>query len=93
MNRRLYIAAYDIANPRRLRLALQLVKAYATGGQKSAYECWLNDAEKAELLLDMALALDEMQDSFMLIGLDPRGRVRTLGIALAPVDPDIFYIH
>lgn len=93
MDRRLYLAAYDIANPRRLRLALELVKGYATGGQKSAYECWLSDHEKAELLLDIAMTLDEQQDSFLLIGLDPRARVQTLGTAEAPANPDTFYIH
>lgn len=93
MTRRLYLACYDIANPRRLRLALEQIKGYATGGQKSAYECWLSDAEKAELLLDMALALDENQDSFLLIGLDPRSRVQTLGVAETPSDPETFYIH
>lgn len=93
MDRRLYLAAYDIANPRRLRLALELVKGYATGGQKSAYECWLSDHEKAGLLLDMAMTLDEQQDSFLLIGLDPRSRVQTLGTAEPPANPDTFYIH
>lgn len=93
MNRRLYLAAYDVRNPRRLRLSLELVKAYATGGQKSAYECWLSESEKTNLLHDMALVLEEGEDRFLLIGLDPRAHVRTLGKAAPPVDPDTFYIH
>ena len=93
MDRRLYLAAYDIAHPRRLKLSLELVKGYATGGQKSAYECWLSDGEKAALLHDMALVLEEGKDSFLLIGLDPRARVHVLGQAEEPSDPETFYIH
>lgn len=93
MDRRLYLAAYDVAHHRRLRLSLELVKGYATGGQKSAYECWLSEGEKSALLHDMALVLEEDEDSFLLIGLDPRSRVETLGTAETPADPDLFYIH
>ena len=93
MTRRLYLAAYDVAHPRRLKLSLELIKGYATGGQKSAYECWLSDGEKTALLHDMALVLEEAQDSFFLIGLDPRSPVHVLGQAEAPADPDTFYIH
>lgn len=93
MPRRLYLAAYDVAHPRRLKLSLELVKGYATGGQKSAYECWLSEGEKSALLHDMALVLEEGKDSFLLIGLDPRSPVQTLGQAEPPADPDLFYIH
>lgn len=92
MSRRLYLAAYDVAHPRRLKLSLELIKGYATGGQKSAYECWLSEGEKTALLHDMALVLDEDADSFLLIGLDPRAQVHTLGRAATPADPDTFYI-
>lgn len=93
MPRRLYLAAYDITHPRRLRIALERVKGYATGGQKSAYECWLSESEKTALLHDMALVLEEDEDSFLLIGLDPRARVHTLGTAEPPADLTAFYIH
>jgi len=93
MPRRLYLAAYDVAHPRRLKLSLELIKGYATGGQKSAYECWLSEGEKSALLHDMALVLEEGEDSFLLIGLDPRSPVQTLGQAETPADPDLFYIH
>jgi CRISPR-associated protein Cas2 len=89
--RDLYLAAYDVCDPRRLRAALDLVKGHATGGQKSAYECFLTDGEKARLLQDMAQVLDEDEDSFLLLRLDPRSRVLTLGVAVAPEDPPFFY--
>jgi CRISPR-associated protein Cas2 len=87
-----FLAAYDVADPRRLAAALELIKGHATGGQKSVYECFLTPAEAGHLLQDIALVLDEGQDSFLLIALDPRSRVHTLGRAQPPVDPEHFYI-
>ncbi|MBM3739672.1 MAG: CRISPR-associated endonuclease Cas2 [Acidobacteria bacterium] len=89
--RSLYLAAYDVAAPRRLRAALDLVKAYSTGGQKSVHECFLTEGEKAGLLYDMALVLDEDEDGFLLLRLDPRARTFTLGKAVEPVDAPYFH--
>ncbi len=89
--RDLYIAAYDIASDRRLRAALKLIKGHATGGQKSAYECFLTDAERCELLKEMRAVIEPVEDRFLLIRLDPRSRVHTLGIGEAPRDPSFFY--
>jgi len=91
-DRNLHLAAYDITDPRRLKAALDLVKGYATGGQKSAYECFLSSGEKAALLRDMKQTLEESEDRFLLVGLDPRSRVYTLGVAREPVDPPFFYV-
>ncbi|QTR44844.1 CRISPR-associated endonuclease Cas2 [Thiothrix litoralis] len=88
----LYLAAYDVSDAGRLRAALHCVRAYATGGQKSVHEVWLTDAEKGELIGDMSFILDEDDDSFMLIRLDPRQTVHTLGLGIAPIDPDWFYL-
>ncbi|MDW8324868.1 MAG: CRISPR-associated endonuclease Cas2 [Burkholderiales bacterium] len=90
--RNLFLAAYDVADPRRLRLALDLIKGQATGGQKSAYECFLTPAEEAQLLHDMAWVLDPEDDRFLLVTLDPRARVYTLGRAVQPVHPEHFYL-
>lgn len=90
--RSLYLAAYDVADDRRLRAALQCVRAFATGGQKSVHECWLSAAEKGDLLATMAQILWEEEDSFLLIRLDPRQRVHTLGVAVQPGNPDWFYL-
>ncbi|MBX5460765.1 MAG: CRISPR-associated endonuclease Cas2 [Steroidobacteraceae bacterium] len=90
--RDLYLAAYDVADRKRLRASLELVKGHATGGQKSFYEVFLTAAEKAELLHEMALILDEDNDRFFLLKLDPRARVYTLGVAVEPVDPPYFYV-
>ena len=88
----LYLAAYDVADPRRLRQALQAVKTYATGGQKSVYECFLTGAERDALLTEIRGTLDDSEDRFMLVRMDPRSRVSTLGIAVKPADPEFFYV-
>jgi CRISPR-associated protein Cas2 len=90
--RSLYLVAYDVAHPRRLRATLELVRGYSTGGQKSVHECFLTAGEKARLLQDMALVLEEDEDSFLLLRLDPRARVLTLGKALEPMDTPYFYL-
>ena len=90
-DRDLYLAAYDIADDKRLRRALFLVKGYATGGQKSVFECFLTEAEKRRLLVNMDEILEDKEDRFALIRLDPRATVYALGIAIAPEDPPFFY--
>ncbi len=44
MARTLYLVAYDVRRPSRLRKALRVLKDYASGGQKSAFECYLSAA-------------------------------------------------
>jgi CRISPR-associated protein Cas2 len=90
--RSLFLAAYDVADPRRLRAALDLVKGYATGGQKSVHECFLTAGERAWLLFSMSALLKEADDSFLLLRLDPRARVLTLGKAVEPVDAPYFHV-
>lgn len=93
MNERdFFLAAYDIAHHRRLVAALQLVRGYATGGQTSVHECYLTTGERNGLMHQMSLLLEEDTDRFLLLRLDPRARIHTLGRATAPADPDYFYI-
>jgi len=90
--RDLYLAAYDVVVPRRLRAALDLMRGYATGGQYSVHECWLTAAERAQLIADAASILDPEEDRMLLLRLDPRGVVIALGTAVAPADPSCFYV-
>jgi len=89
--RHLYLAAYDVCDPARLVRALHLVRAYASGGQKSVYEVHLTPAERQHLLDDMQALLALEEDRFMLIRLDPRAKVETLGLAAAPSDTACLY--
>ncbi|MBM4200353.1 MAG: CRISPR-associated endonuclease Cas2 [Gammaproteobacteria bacterium] len=90
--RTLYIAAYDVSDDKRLRKALLVVRDYSTGGQKSVFECFLTRAEKQSLLEEIRAVLHPVDDRFLLLRLDPRCGIRTLGVAVPPADPDYFYI-
>lgn len=90
--RDLYLACYDVSQPRRLKAALKLARAYSTGGQKSVHELFMTPAERTQLIEDMSVLLQHDTDRFLLVRLDPRSRVHTLGRAVVPVDPDYFYV-
>lgn len=47
MARSLYLACYDIADPKRLRRVCRLLQGYRVEGQLSAYECWLTPVSYA----------------------------------------------
>lgn len=90
-DRDLYLAAYDVSAPDRLRDALHAVKGYVTGGQKSVYECFLSAGERQSLLGEIGATLDNGEDTFLLLRLDPRARMIALGIAVLAEDPPFFY--
>jgi CRISPR-associated protein Cas2 len=90
--RHLHLAAYDVSDPGRLREALHVLKRYATGRQKSVFECFLTSGERRKLLAEIRSVLNLREDRFFLVRLDPRGKILTLGIAVKPVDPPWFYV-
>ena len=90
--RQLHLACYDISDPGTLIAALRLAREYATGGQKSVHELFLTPSERQTLIEDMDALIDQACDRFLLLRLDPRQRVFTLGLAIQPSDPDYFYI-
>ena len=91
-NRSLHIACYDVSHPRRLSKALYVLRDYATGGQKSVFECYLTPDETDELISRVEDVINLVEDRFLLLRLDGRRPVRVLGIARQPQDPDFFYI-
>ena len=90
--RALYLAAYDVRDPDRLRRAHELARVYAYGGQKSVHECFCTPTERDELMAAMRGRLDEEVDRFFLLRLDPRAVVITLGRAVPPLDPPMLYL-
>ncbi|NEV65049.1 CRISPR-associated endonuclease Cas2 [Thiorhodococcus minor] len=90
--RHLHIAAYDISSDARLRDALRVLKGYASGRQKSVFECFLTPAERSSLLAEVQGILDKDEDRFVLVRLDPRGKIRVRGRAVKPTDPPWFYV-
>ncbi len=92
MSRDFYLAAYDIASGKRLRRARERISAYASGGQKSVFECLLTPAESRHLFLDMSALLRHDCDRFLLLRLDPRARLLTLGRAAPPRFSGCMYV-
>lgn len=91
-NRTLFIAAYDICSPARLRAALRVVRGYSTGGQKSVFECFLSETEKEELLSRISRVIDAERDRFLLVPVAGNRNSIGIGIAVPPADPDYFYV-
>ncbi len=88
--RTLYLVGYDIgANARRKRV-LGSLRQHALGGQKSTYECRLDGAELQQLQQRLLPLLDQATDRLILLQLDPRAAVHTLGVA-ARANPSLFY--
>ncbi len=90
--RGLYIAAYDVADPNRLRKVHQVVKGYATGGQKSVFECFLSPRERTVLISQVRSIIDERQDRFAILQIQEKTKPILLGIATPVVDPDFYYV-
>lgn len=90
--RSLYIAVYDVCKPSRLRKVHRIVKNYATGGQKSAYECFLSPAERGQLFADVCAVIHRTEDRFALLRVEERAQSVLRGIAMPPVDPEFYYV-
>lgn len=90
--RQLYIIAYDISDPRRLRHSLNILKDYAWGGQKSVFECFLTPAEKNSLCQRIKSSINEQEDFLLAFKVVEPCQVRTLGIGIAPRDEPLFYV-
>jgi len=90
--RKLHLAVYDIASPSRLKKMLHVVKDYATGGQKSAYECYLTPAELKQLILRVTQELNKAEDRFSCVELKQSKTPRVLGKAVIPTNNGYFYI-
>lgn len=90
--RSLHIAAYDIADSKRLRKALHAVRSYASGGQKSVFECFLTIDERQTLLATIKDIIDPDEDRFLLLKLDARCRINVLGKAVLPQDGEFYYV-
>ncbi len=90
--RGLYIAAYDVSDPKRLRQVRRVVKDYATGGQKSVFECFLSPKEHANLYSDVCSLMNGGEDRFALLRVEERTQPVLLGIATPAVDPNFYYV-
>ncbi len=80
MPRTLYLAAYDVHEPRRLARVSRYFHSYRVAGQKSVPEIWVTPAELAHIQADLRRLLAD-EDQLELIALDPRMAPRCAGQA------------
>ena len=90
--RNLYLVCYDVADDKRLRAALKIVRRYATGGQKSVHECWMTVAEQGDLIANFDCILNDKEDGLLVVRLDPRQTPYALGGGVIPENGEWFYI-
>lgn len=64
-----YLVAYDISDAKRLYRVHKKVEAYAIGGQKSFYECWLTEHEFANFKQDVTACMDTVDDRIFIFQL------------------------
>ena len=72
MSRALYLVCYDVTDARRRQRVHRYVQAYAIGGQKSFYECWLTPSEYFALKRALADNIVDAEDRIHIFQLDPR---------------------
>lgn len=64
-----YLIAYDIADHKRLYRVHKKVEAYAIGGQKSFYECWLTEHELAKFRAEITALMENLEDRIFIFQL------------------------
>lgn len=93
MNRILYLVAYDVASASRLHKALWIARDYASGGQKSVFECWLYPDELSELKDRFLKLLDLNEDRLLITRLQPNGKMIALGRARLPKNTGFIFLQ
>ncbi len=91
-NRKLYLVAYDFSGGSQRRHALALCREHATGGQKSAHECWLTEQEHRILMKRLNRVIRDDNDSVFSVSLDQRQQVFCIGSAVLPLDPEGLFL-
>lgn len=61
-----YLVAYDIADHKRLYRVHKKVEAYAIGGQKSFYECWLSNHELIRFQQEIGELINKVEDRIVI---------------------------
>ncbi len=89
----LHLAAYDVSDPGRLRDALEGPQGLCQRPAEIGVRVLPDTSRASDACSPRSAACwicDE--DRFFLVRLDPRGKIRTLGVAVKPTDPPWFYV-
>ncbi|MFA0465428.1 hypothetical protein AB4524_00820 [Vibrio breoganii] len=91
IQRRLYLCCYDISDTQARRGVHRIVSTFASGGQKSAYECFLSIGER-HLLLNLTAPFMDECDNLVLQPLNKAQSIITLGVAQRPINSGFTFI-
>jgi CRISPR-associated protein Cas2 len=69
MDQRLYIVAYDIADPKRWRRIFKVMKGYGEWVQLSVFQCRLTAKQQAELIALLDGIIHHTEDHVILLDL------------------------
>lgn len=83
--RRLYIVAYDISDPKRLRRVFRTLKGYGEHLQLSVFRCDLSSSQRLQLAAKLARAIEHVEDQVMFVDLGPsEGRSHSIAYVGRP---------
>ncbi len=72
--RNLYLVAYDISDPKRLRKIFKTMKGYGTRIQYSVFYCYLSNKEKVILIAYIDDIIDHKSDRVIIVNLGSEER-------------------
>ena len=91
VTRKLYLVCYDIADKKDRNNVRRIVKSFSSGGQKSAYECYLSSAE-FNLLINLTRAHITPTDNLVIQPINEKMTVRVIGLGMCPSPINSHYI-
>lgn len=69
--RRLYIVAYDVSDPKRLRRVFRTLKGYGDHLQYSVFRCDLTRSQRLQLEAKLGHTIEHAEDQVMFVDLGP----------------------
>jgi CRISPR-associated protein Cas2 len=69
--RRLYIVAYDVSDPKRLRRVFRTLKGYGEHLQFSVFRCDLTKSQRLQLAAKLGQTIEHTEDQVMFVDLGP----------------------
>jgi CRISPR-associated protein Cas2 len=77
--RRLFIVAYDISDPKRLRKVYRTLTGYGDHLQLSVFRCDLTASQRIQLAAKLQAVIENAEDQVMFVDLGPsEGRSHTI---------------
>ncbi len=71
--RLLYIATYDICDPKRLRKVYSIMRGYGDHLQLSVFRCELTDMQRAQLMAKLHPEIKHDEDQILFFPIGPAG--------------------